>query len=173
MNSRLAKYLFNQEVLYLLPRNEDAVELKPLEPTVPPKEEVILEIDETPEKEPFKMRTKILLVVHTLGEEEQSFLAKVLGAVDLSFTKVDVLEMSKWPGIDFKELIYTFSVQAILFFGNEAGGEFLTRLPLKEYQPKKLKGIQFLKVDTLKEIIRNMANEKRQLWDALKLLFSV
>ena len=119
----------------------------------------------------FNMETLHLVVVNTLAAEEREFLVKVLMALNMSLAKVDLLDISITPNQKFKEIIYSNSVQSILFFG-DAGGAFAPKLGLTDYHVKELKNIRFLTSASLTEVSLNLNNEKRQLWGALKALYT-
>ncbi|UBM57198.1 hypothetical protein LAG90_10235 [Marinilongibacter aquaticus] len=174
MNKALAQYLFFNETLYQFDdtKAEQFVEEK-TEPVVSPAQSKPVKESLPPESKPeFTMATKQLVVVHTFSDTEKEFLGKVLGALNLSLSKVDLFIREQHPETAFKDLIYQYAVQGILFFGTESGGHFLERLKLQKYQIQTLKGVKFLLTDNLKQIGENKANEKRLLWEALQAFYS-
>lgn len=195
MDKALAKYLYNNETLYSLnqktvvePVIEEAKPTKPAEPVKP----VLVEKEAPPstlietqvaksEKEikeelkgvkVFQMKTPHLLVFQQLSDTDRDFLLKIVQALGLSFTKVDLLELKDYPFLDFKETIYTNKVQSILFFGKHGDTEFIEKLRLEPYHEKEIKNINFLLIDELKTVSANKNNEKRKLWNKLQVLFS-
>lgn len=197
MDPKLATYLFGDELLYAiekaseLPKVTSKENHKPIESTSKvPAIEKKLELDkqEVSSKSAssvkvempvgienddfvFKMKTNHLLVFSNLEADEKDFLLKILQALGLSFTKVDLLDVQKEPLIDFKQTIHENVVRTIIFFGEKSGKDFLPKLKLSAYEVKNLKNINFLYSDTLKQVASNEANEKRLLWDALKSIF--
>ncbi|SOE20678.1 hypothetical protein SAMN06298216_1162 [Spirosomataceae bacterium TFI 002] len=196
MDARLATYLFGEELLYSVARpQKETVESTPVpevkEPVVTAKQEVVIKPKEivaeapisTPIVKPetpamvdkddfvFNMNTHHLLVFSGLEPDEKDFLLKILQALGLSFTKVDLLDIQKDPLIDFKQTIHENVVRTIIFFGEESGKDFLPKLKLPTYEVKNLKNINFLYSDRLKQVAANTSNEKRQLWDSLKSIF--
>ncbi len=201
MQKALAQYLFTDETLYQFAETKPLVkqenaktkidvaaatpEVKPVTKAPEPQEsnqapnKQIVTNDSSKEStargvEPqvFIMDTPVLLVTETISEDEKEFLAKILGAVNLSFSKTDLLITSSYKGAGFKEIIYANKVRYILFFGQNSGGDFLNKLSLSKYQQKEIKQINFLYCDDLETIGQNLHNEKRLLWDAIKKLFS-
>ncbi|KPM47212.1 hypothetical protein [Jiulongibacter sediminis] len=127
-----------------------------------------------PPKPPvYPMKTKHLVVVKNLQPVEKELLVKIMTAIKLKMDIVDLVDVATYPNIDFKETIYGNMPKAILFFGPESGEEFLIRLKLEKYNPKVLKGINFLMADNLGTILKDQNNEKRLLWNSLKAVFEV
>lgn len=178
MNRNLANYIFLSETLYqsptekIMPEVSVSVIKKPAEVSQEITQTAVIT---TPTKKietpTFQMNTKHLVVVKNLQAAEQEMLGKILNAIDLNLDFVDLLDVSQYPEIDFKTLIYGNMPKAILYFGPESGGEFLTKLRLEIYSPKTLKEIKFLVADSLSQILLNVNNEKRKLWEALKVVF--
>lgn len=194
MDKALAKYLYNNETLYSLnqkptaePVLEEAKTTTPREPVKPvlvekeaPPSTLIEAQEAKSEKEikeelksvkVFQMKTPHLLVFQQLSDTDRDFLLKIVQALGLSFTKVDLLEIKDYPFLDFKETIYTNKVQSILFFGKNGDTEFIDKLRLEPYQEKEIKNINFLLVDELKTVSANKNNEKRRLWEMLQIMF--
>lgn len=195
MDTRLATYLFGDEMLYAVGKNTELLTEKvepksnleqkpPIENKVVAPKPVLIETaksiappvsDKTEEiaqdELVFGMKTHHLFVFSNLEADEKDFLLKVLQALGLSFTKVDLLDIQKEPLVDFKQTIHENVVRTIVFFGEESGKDFLPKLKLPAYEVKNLKNINFLFSDTLKQVASNEANEKRLLWAALKGIF--
>jgi hypothetical protein len=199
MDSKIATYLFGDELLYSVKKAAEvpkeivakSAKFNAVVDIQPPKveKEVIVEhkVQEIHEAQlppkieqhelvneaefVFKMKTHHLFIFNRLEPEERDFLLKILQALGLSFTKVDLLDIYKMPLVDFKQTIHENVVHTIVFFGEESGKDFLPRLKLTSYTVKSLKNINFLFSDTLKQVSTNEANEKRLLWDALKSIF--
>lgn len=186
MNRNLANYIFLSETLYQSPvkrvvpevsaikevvsEQTAAATLKP-ETAAPAKNIPAVPAETTPAASTYQMKTKHLVVVKNLQQAEREMLGKILNAIDLNLEFVDLLDVNLYPDIDFKTLIYGNMPKAILYFGPESGGEFLTKLRLEIYTPKTLKEIRFLVADSLSQILLNTNNEKRKLWEALKVVF--
>ncbi|WP_304235703.1 hypothetical protein [Jiulongibacter sediminis] len=130
-------------------------------------------ISESPKPSVYPMKTKHLVVVRNLQPAEKDLLVKIMTAIKLKMDIVDLVDVATYPNIDFKETIYGNMPKAILFFGPESGEEFLIRLKLEKYNPKVLKGINFLMADNLGTILKDQNNEKRLLWNCLKEIFGV
>ena len=96
---------------------------------------------------------------------------KILQALGLSFTKVDLLDIEANPLVDFKETIYDNTIRTIVFFGEKSGKDFLPKLGLPLYKAKTLKNIQFIYSENLSIVSQNKENQKRKLWDVLKETF--
>lgn len=200
MDKKLATYLYSNETLYSIGdegnvpskdipskkeatvdkevaqvENKEKAEpiLKVEKPTIQPEvstEEVELAIDLANERV-FKMKTQYLFVFHGLNNESKDFLLKILQALGLSFTKVDLLDIEKSPLVDFKETIYDNTIKNIVFFGEKSGKDFLPKLGLPLYEVKTLKNIQFVYSEELSVVSQNKENQKRKLWEILKETF--
>lgn len=191
MDKNLANYLFHNETLYIntsisetentdkepanyekkADTNNIKVEVATPQPQPQPQKEVKTSDLSSEEAEPFKMSTPHLIVLKGNTAEEREFLVKVLMALNMSLAKVDLLDTLKYDNPDFKEIIYNNSIRSILFLGEETGGNFLPKLRLAPYTLKEIKNIKFLHTDNLKDISLNKNNEKRMLWENLKVLY--
>lgn len=194
MNRNLANYIFLSETLYQSPAKKVVPEVSAIKevvseqtaaatlkpetaapakniPAAPAETTPAAPAKNTPAAPTYQMKTKHLVVVKNLQQAEREMLGKILNAIDLNLEFVDLLDVNLYPDIDFKTLIYGNMPKAILYFGPESGGEFLTKLRLEIYTPKTLKEIRFLVADSLSQILLNAHNEKRKLWEALKVVF--
>lgn len=195
MDKNLANYLFHNETLYAFKEEVDAGSEKTevgglkTEDGGPRTDDrsVDSRVDNPVRKSPitsppsnqptqpavYPMKTKHLVVIKNMQPAEKELLEKIMTAIKLSMEIVDLVDVQQYPTIDFKETIYGNMPKAILFFGPESGEEFLVRLKLEKYNPKVLKGINFLVADSLATILQNQNNEKRMLWESLKAVFAV
>jgi hypothetical protein len=187
MDRNLANYLFHNETLYqssdIVKKENDSAKkeivLKPQEPVksvatvqTPPKVKIVEPETVLEEVAPYIMNTHHLVVAAQISSVEREFLVKVLMALNMSLVKVDLLDTSKGSNPDFKEIIYNNTVKSILYLGEETGGDFLPKLKLQPYQVKDIKQIRFMSADNLKDISLNQQNEKRKLWEGLKLMYN-
>lgn len=194
MDKALAKYLYANETLYSFSQAtikeepvapvevKDTSPAKPVEVIKEAPPSTLIEVQATTNNEEaeqerkevkvYEMKTPHLLVFQQLSDTDREFLLKIVQALGLSFTKVDLLELKDYPFLDFKETIYTNKVQSILFFGKHGDTAFIDKLKLEPYQEKEIKNINFLLVDELKTVSANKNNEKRKLWGKLQVLFS-
>lgn len=183
MNKKLATYLFDEEVLYAtsdpktyvaieseekLESEPKVIEAKPFA-SIPKEQNQEEEISK--DEIVFQMKTHHLFIFNSINSDEKDFLLKIVQALGLSFTKIDLLDISKNPLVDFKQTIYENTIRTIIFFGEKSGKDFLPKLGLTPYHPKNIKNINFLFVDQLAQVSENQNNEKRRLWEALKGIF--
>lgn len=181
MDKNLANYIFLDQTLYRFSTDgivlEVEKEAKPLAttqniPQAKPEEakqtSLVTEEPTKAKHEGFEMKTKQLFVLNEISDPERDFLVKIFTALGLSLNKVDLLDISMDKEVSIKDLIYKYAIHYIVFFGEEAGGEFLKKLPIEIYKTKELKGVKFLKADTLSTISENQNDEKRKLWNELK-----
>jgi len=102
-------------------------------------------------------------------ETDQLLLHKILGAVNLNLEGVDLLNIHGSQQLDFRAALNTRKVHHFISFGVP----FLTvnlDIMMNVYDPKRVKGVNFLFADRL-AVIANDNNRKKQLWNALKALF--
>ncbi len=99
-----------------------------------------------------------------------NFVEKIMASVNYD-VKNDALTLflTQSPSFSFKLLDNKFHFKQAIFFGikpQEAG----LKLNVLPYQPLEVAGTQYLFCDSLKKI-QEEPNLKRQLWEALKLIF--
>ncbi|MFN3851403.1 MAG: hypothetical protein ACK4NY_18345 [Spirosomataceae bacterium] len=180
MNQAIAKYLFQNEVLYrdnsievvshVLPK--EVVETKTSIPKAVEEASPRVENPPIPVQEivpSIKLNQKVLILTQQISDSEKAFLSKVLGAVGLSLDQVDLVELSKIKALDYQSVIGQKTTNQFISFGigmSKLGWNIL----LPPYQIKKVEGISFLLADTLSDIEASQ-NLKKSLWEGLKLLF--
>jgi hypothetical protein len=130
---------------------------KPVPSTFTPlpvlKQQVLVLIDEDPE----------------LSTTDAAFLEKVLKAVNLDLTGVDIFNVTGKKRFDCKPLLQDKRVHHVISFGVP----FLRvniDVMMNRYDPKNVAGVQFLLAEPLVVIQADDAN-KRALWTSLKKLF--
>ncbi|MCU0324143.1 MAG: hypothetical protein MUF45_02680 [Spirosomaceae bacterium] len=180
MNQAIAKYLFQNEVLY---RNSSIEVESPILPKKVVESEVAssqtpkesAKKDENPptvihEIVPsIKLNQKVLILTQQISDSEKAFLSKILGAVGLGLDQVDLVELSKIKTLDYQSFIGQKATNQFISFGigmSKLGWNIL----LPPYQIKKVEGISFLLADTLSDIEASQSL-KKSLWEGLKLLF--
>ena len=106
-----------------------------------------------------------------LQDDELNFLLGILSACKLNMDDVGILNMQKYPGIDYKKLSAELNGDTILLFG--IGAEEI-KLPLSFplYQIQKYNNQTYLSTPPLSALQHDKA-EKTKLWNCLKQIFSI
>lgn len=152
MNRALASFVFTGETLYAIGEPLAAQEAKlPLSPS---------------RKIPSKTT---LVLADSLSDTGQELLVKIMGSVGASLSDMEVIEEKKFPEYDLSALE---QVKRIIIFGHFAEAILAVEKPEK-YRAATADGKKILVADTLTVIGQNQANEKRNLWNALKEMFGL
>jgi hypothetical protein len=118
---------------------------------------------------PMLSQKVLILVDEDLQPSEVLFLEKILNAVNLDVTGVDLLNVHGTNEIDFAEVLRGKAIHHFFTFGVP-----FTRLNLDilmdRYQPIRFEGITFLLADPLPAIETDVVLKKK-LWEALKKIF--
>lgn len=143
------------------------VEAPSAAPALIPKVTVDLPVPARPE---LKFGATILLTDRPTPAD-LDFLATILKAVNLSLDEVDLLDLQKLKGQDFKPLLESKSAHQFISFG--VGLKKLNLdLVLVPYRITPVEGIQFLLTDPLATIQTDKA-KKKALWINLQVLFGM
>lgn len=117
-----------------------------------------------------KIRHKVLLLAdEELDPSSLLFLEKILNAVNLDITGVDLLNLHGVSDIDFATVLRDKHIHHFITFGvpfERVGLDIM----MDRYQPVRFEGITFLIADALPVIEANQ-KLKRALWEALKRVF--
>lgn len=110
---------------------------------------------------------KVLVLAESLSTEDQEFLEKVLGSVNIL---PDLIDLVNHQNISEYDVWSNQNCTHILIFGallhNLAPSQVLTKYEVTLHANKKI-----LWADALPVISKNLKNEKRILWTALKSIF--
>jgi hypothetical protein len=181
MNQVLAKYLFENEVLYRdisvveSPNLVEKVEVsKPVSQEVDKYENLKVDKSESVVVEISKpsviLKHKVLILTNPISNSEKELLIKILGAVGVSIEQVDLIVFNHSQSLDYQSIMSQKVTSNFISFGigmSKLGWSML----LAPYQINKIEGINFLLADTLKDIEVSQ-NLKKSLWGALKGMFS-
>jgi DNA polymerase III psi subunit len=119
-----------------------------------------------------KIKQKVLLLAdEALDPSSLLFLEKILNAVNLDITGVDLLNLHGVGDIDFAAVLRGKHIHHFITFGvpfERIGLDIM----MDRYQPVRFEGITFLIADALPVIEANQ-KLKRALWESLKRVFSV
>lgn len=187
MNHILAQYLFNKETLYknlqpeIVSEKEIVVEKKETTPeavptsittpTPPPLTTPVVEAPKVviPATTSLKLTHKVLVITDVISEDEKMLLGKILGAVGLSLTQIDLIEIQKTQEIDYPSFIAQKVTTKFISFG--VGLSKLNwDLMLVPYQVRSVSGVDFLLANDLGTIATD-TTLKRNLWAALQEMF--
>jgi len=97
------------------------------------------------------------------------FLEKVLKAVHLNLDGVDILNLAGKKQGDFRTVLENKKVHHIISFGVPFI-QINLEIMMNRYDPKQIGGVNFLLAEPL-EIVRTDDNNKRALWNCLKIIF--
>lgn len=182
--------LFAHETLFVVPEparvewreaedEEQRVEQKPLLPAVEPEpqsvsaapEPVLPSAPTLPPPAPLPFRRETIVLVDRPTPDDLALLENILKAVSLTLADVDLLDLQKLKGQDFRPLLESKSAHQFITFG--VGLKKLNLdLVLVPYRIQPVEGIQFLLADPLAQLHTDKA-KKRALWINLQVLFGV
>lgn len=121
---------------------------------------------------PALLKHKVLLLAdEDLSPSDLLFLEKILKAVNLDVSGVDLLNLYGVSDIDFASVLRNKYINHFITFGVPFRRINLDIL-MDRYQPIRFDGITFLMVDSLPVIEANQTL-KRQLWNSLKRVFEL
>ena len=112
----------------------------------------------------------LLLITDSITEADKVFLEKVLNAVKLSLTDVEVFTTDILKTTDFRTYSIGKSYQRIISFGVPFSKIGMARM-FMPYEITPIKNIQFLMAETL-VVVQNDLAHKRQLWGCLQQMFN-
>jgi hypothetical protein len=151
MNRYLANYLFGNETLFYSQKDK----------TEDTKKSGNIKIE--PEKPILTAQKPILVLVKDLKESQKDFLNKILASVNIQEANYHIMDVNIDLNVHLSE-----SCHKIIIFGNEA--QILGFTNINKYQPTFQENKKILLADSLLQIEQNASDEKRKLWNALKLL---
>ena len=162
MNKSLASFVFSGETLFCLPNEQSSVPITNEAKFLP-----IQEKEEIPTKKELQRRT--LVLVSSLATTEKEFLLKVMASVNIQESDMDIVTEAEFKDFDFTNISKS---QEIISFG-----EFLKHLNISvnspKYQTIPLENKKVLVADSLETVGQNLANEKMNLWVALKSMYGL
>ncbi len=154
------------EVLIVSPQ-PPVIEFSPVPPAAEPQRPILPVM---PVASP-KIKHKVLLLAdEELDPSSLLFLEKILNAVNLDITGVDLLNLHGVGDIDFAAVLRGKHIHHFITFGvpfERLGLDIM----MDRYQPVRFEGITFLIADALPVIEANQ-KLKRALWEALKRIFA-
>ncbi|PLK45454.1 hypothetical protein [Emticicia sp. TH156] len=179
MNSILAQYLFNKEIIYKNPSVQEAPVSKESVMTkentqaiaVAPAQAVKENLQPVVSKPAaLQLTQEVLILAERISEDEKAFLGKILSAVGLSLAQVDLIDVQVMPTIDYPSFLAQKTTSKLISFG--VGFSKLNwDVVLTPYQLKSLSGITFLLANNLQTISTDTAH-KKNLWAALQVMFN-
>ena len=141
------------------------------EPVLPPVDPSDLPRPPLPAPSPPPFRRETIVLVDRPKPEDLALLENILKAVSLTLADVDLLDLQKLKGQDFKPLLESKTAHQVISFG--VGLKKLNLdLVLVPYRIQPVEGIQFLLADPLAQLHTDKA-KKRALWINLQVLFGV
>ena len=173
-NSAVFQYLFAEEHLFVIPENATiAVPEKVLEPenvqVVKEVPQPIVEEEKPQELLHFVPSHRVVILVNNISEADKVLLSKILVAVKLDLSKVDLVELSLLKTMNVKTALSQNLISHFITFGIPMPNIKL-EIPLMAYQIKEIKSIRFLFSDALSEL-QNDVEKKKALWKALQEMF--
>lgn len=120
---------------------------------------------------PLPYRRETIVLVDRPTPDDLTLLENILKAVSLTLADVDLLDLQKLRGQDFKPLLESKTAHQFISFG--VGLKKLNLdLVLVPYRIQPVEGIQFLLADPLAHLHTDKA-KKKALWINLQVLFGV
>ena len=181
MNSILAQYLFNKEIIYKNPPvqassvQEAIVEKEEIVPVVTtfvsPPIHTIKEVQQPSVQKPavLHLNHDVLVLTETISENEKAFLGKILSAVGLSLSQIDLIATQQTPYIDFTALMAQKTATKLISFG-VAPSKLSWDVALAPYTLKNVSGIAILLANDLATLSTDTSH-KKNLWAALQIMF--
>lgn len=140
-------------------------------PAVAAPEPVLPAADPSERSSPLPFRRETILLVDRPTPEDLALLENILKAVGLTLADVDLLDLQKLRGQDFRPLLESKTAHQVISFG--VGLKKLNLdLVLVPYRIQPVEGIQFLLADPLAQLHTDKA-KKKALWINLQVLFGV
>lgn len=183
-NTILFQQLFAGEDVYLISDKKDlegAISIENV-PEIPPTEvktePIVIEkmvvpsppvqvVEQTPTYVPDQ---KVLVLVNTITEPEKLFLNKILGAINLDLSSVNLLILSELDNKNLKSILQQNLITQLVTFGVPLV-KINIEILLTPYQIREVEGVKLLYSDSLSEI-ENDIPKKTALWKALKAMVS-
>lgn len=106
-----------------------------------------------------------------LQDEELNFLLGILSACKLNMDDVGIVNIDKYPGLDYKTLATELSAEKIFLFGVPTAAIALPMV-FSDYKVQAYNGITYLSAPVLSALQHDKA-EKTRLWNCLKEIFSI
>ena len=117
----------------------------------------------------YQPQQKVIIVLNRLNTADSELLGKILGAVKLDLSSVDIIEIAKNKAVDLSQIFIQKSVNQVVVFGINLS-ELNLDVPLIPYQILEKQGIKFIYSDLLSDI-QNDIPKKKALWGSLKEMF--
>lgn len=153
----------------LPPPVEPVAVAQPVE--TPPTATPVALLEPPPAPPAVAFKHQVLILTDRPTPADLDLLANILKAVNLRLDEVDVLDLQKLKGQDFKPLLESKSAHQFITFG--VGLKKLNLdIVLVPYQLKMVEGIQFLYADPLPNLHTDKVR-KKALWISLQTLFGV
>jgi DNA polymerase III psi subunit len=179
-NTILFQQLFAGEDVYLI---SDQKHLEVAPPTIIASEPITTEskieplpiIEEVPNMPVAQMiepapiyipDQKVLVLVNAITEPEKLFLNKILGAINLDLSNVNLLILSELDNKNLKSILQQNLLTQLVTFGVPLV-KINIEILLTPYQIREVEGVKLLYSDSLSEI-ENDIPKKTALWKALK-----
>jgi DNA polymerase III psi subunit len=179
-NTLLFQQLFAGEDVYLISdeKNLEVAESTENAPKIPQTEvkiepiviekEVVADlpvqvVEQTPLYVPDQ---KVLVLVNTITDSEKVFLNKILGAINLDLSNVNLLILSELDNKNLKSILQQNLLTQLVTFGVPLV-KINIEILLTPYQIREVEGVKLLYSDALSEI-ENDIPKKKALWNALK-----
>jgi len=121
------------------------------------------------EKNYYQPKQKVIILLNSLNPADSELLGKILGAVKLDLSSVDIIELAKNKSIDLSQIFTQNSVNQLIAFGVNLS-EINIDIFLTPYQIFEKQGIKFIYSDSLSDIQHDIP-KKKALWGSLKAMF--
>ncbi len=169
MNKSLASFVFSGETLFCLPNEQSSVQADEAKVSAILGTEKVEEPIKTAPLRKKELKRRTLILVSSLENPEKEFLLKIMASVNIQETDIDIVTQAEF---DYFNLTDLTQCREIISFG-----DFLQTInitfssPLYQVQTQQNKKV--LLADSLAVVSANSANEKRNLWGALKNMYGL
>lgn len=126
-------------------------------------------ISAQPTPEYYQPQQKVIIVLNKLNQADGELLGKILGAVKLDLSSVDIIEVAQSKAVDLSQIFVQKSVNQVVVFGINLS-ELNLEVALIPYQIFEKQGIKFIYSESLSDI-QNDIPKKKALWGSLKEMF--
>lgn len=152
----------------IVEKEESVPEVTPL---VAPPTHTIKEVQQPGVQKPavLQLNHDVLVLTEIISEDEKAFLGKILSAVGLSLSQIDLLATQQTPYLDFTALMAQKTATKLISFG-VAPSKLGWNVALAPYTLKNVSGIDFLLANDLATVSTDTSH-KKNLWAALQIMF--
>jgi DNA polymerase III psi subunit len=172
-NNILFQQLFAGEQIYFIPERQAVTQqeimINRVETFVEEVFQPTIEVEKPKELLHFVPSHRVVILVNSINEADKILLSKILTAVKLDLSKIELMDLSELKKMNVKTALSQNLISHFITFGVPLPNIKL-EIPLMAYQIKEIKSIRFLFSDELKNLHQDV-ERKKALWKALQEMF--